>query len=150
MSESPSQQPSAVQPQQKSWWGRNWIWVVPVGCLTPLLLCGGCLGLFVFGIFGALKSSEVYQQAVAKAQASEEVQSAIGEPIVAGTFVSGSIEVSGASGNADLAIPISGPKGSATVYAVAKKSAGRWSYTTLEVEVKGAAGRIDLLADESR
>jgi len=108
------------------------------------------LGLFVFGIFGALKSSEVYQQAVAKAQASEEVQSAIGEPIVAGTFVSGSIEVSGASGNADLAIPISGPKGSATVYAVAKKSAGRWSYTTLEVEVKGAAGRIDLLADESR
>lgn len=54
------------QPAQRSWWGRNWKWVAPVGCLGPLLGCGGCLSIFVIGIFSALKSSDVYQEALAK------------------------------------------------------------------------------------
>ena len=40
---------------------------------------------------------------------------------------------------------ISGPKGKGTIYVVAKKSAGEWSYSRMEVEVEGQPGRIDLL-----
>ncbi|MEX0701876.1 MAG: cytochrome c oxidase assembly factor 1 family protein [Planctomycetales bacterium] len=132
------------QPPQRNWWSRNWKWVVPVGCLTPVVVCGGGIALLVFGVFGAIKSSDVYTEAIARAKANEEVQAALGEPIEEGFLVSGNINVSDATGNADLAIPISGPKGNGTIHAVATKVAGKWEYSTLEVEVPGRAGRIDL------
>ena len=39
---------------QKSWFGRNWKWVVPVGCLTPILVCGGFFTLIFGAVFGML------------------------------------------------------------------------------------------------
>jgi hypothetical protein len=57
----------------------------------------------------------------------------------------GNINISGSSGEADLAIPISGPEDKGTIYAVAEKSAGRWIYSILEVEIKTTGERIDLL-----
>jgi Cytochrome oxidase complex assembly protein 1 len=132
------------QPPSRTWWRRNWKWVVPVGCLTPLLLCGGLTTLIFFLVFGTIKSSDVYTEALARAKANEEVKALLGEPIEAGFWVSGSFEVSGPSGKADLAIPISGPKGSATLYAVATKTGGGWQYSTLEVAPQDAGARIDL------
>jgi hypothetical protein len=133
--------------EQKSWFRRNLKWLIPVGCVLPLLACVGfvaAIGLFVFGV---IRSSEVYTQALERARASEEVQAALGTPIEDGWFVSGSINTSGSSGNADFAIPLSGPNGSATLYVVATKSADRWRFSTLDVAVEDSADRIDLLAN---
>lgn len=130
-----------------TWWSRNWKWVVPVGCLTPIIVCGGGITLILAIVFGAMKSSDVYTEALARARASEEVIEALGEPIEPGFFVSGSIEVTGPSGNADLSIPIRGPQGSATIYVVATKTAGEWEFSTLEVAPKGSDSRIDLLGE---
>jgi hypothetical protein len=132
------------QPPQRSWWGRNWKWVVPVGCVTPLLVCGGGITLIVVLVFGAIKSSDVYTEAVARAKANPEVKSRLGEPVEAGFWASGKVEVSGPSGEADLTIPLSGPKGSATLRAVATKTGGKWEYSTLEVTPGDSGGRIDL------
>jgi hypothetical protein len=60
-------------------------------------------------------------------------------------FVTGNIHVSGASGDAGLSIPLSGPNGEATLFVEARKSAGRWTYSTLIVEIKATQQRIDLL-----
>ena len=130
------------QAPKPSWWSRNWKWVVPVGCLTPIVVCCGGGTLILLLAFGAIKSSDPYKEALERAKANEEVKGLLGEPIEAGFFVSGSIETSGASGKADLSIPISGPKGSATIYVTASKTAGKWEYSTLEVAKNGA--RIDL------
>jgi len=130
---------------KRTWWSRNWKWVVPVGCLTLVLVCGGLPTLLFFVIVGSIKSSDAYTEALAKAKANEEVKTLLGEPIEAGFWVNGSIEVSGPSGKADLAIPISGPKGSATLYVVATKTAGKWQYSKLEVAPKDSGARIDLL-----
>jgi len=46
---------------------------------------------------------------------------------------------------ADLAIPISGPKGKGTIYVKAAKSLGRWTYSDLIVEIQATRNRIDLL-----
>ena len=48
------------QSQKRSWWNRNWKWVVPAGCLTPILVCGGFITLVFVFVFGAIKSSDVY------------------------------------------------------------------------------------------
>jgi len=130
---------------QQGWFGRNWKWFVPAGCLTLLIMCGA----FVAGILGiveaSLKSSDAYRLALAKAQSDPRVAAKLGQPVQPGWFMSGNIGVSGGSGDADISIPISGPNGKGTIYVVAKKIAGEWQFETLQVGVENQPGRIDLL-----
>ena len=138
--------PSQLQSQPQGWFARHWKAVVGVGCLGVVILGGALVAGIFFLVMGGIRSSDAYQQALAKANASPEVVVRLGQPIQPGWMVSGSINVSGPTGDADLAIPVSGPKGKGTIYAVAKKSAGQWTYSRLEVEIEGQPGRIDLLA----
>ena len=136
----------------RSWWSRNWKWVVPVGCLVlllPLLAFAGFLGAILAVVFGSIKSTDVYKEALDSARSHPAVVEALGQPVEDGWFMSGSINTSGPSGSADIAIPIHGPKGEGKLYAVASKSAGEWEYQTLEVEVEGREDRIDLLQAEA-
>ena len=135
------------EPAPKNWWSRNWKWVVPVGVLAPILVCGGFVTLLVSFVFGLMKNSGAYQEAVAAARADTAVVAALGTPIEEGFFVTGNIELNNTSGYADLAIPISGPRGEAVIYVVAKKSGGRWSYSTLEVALEEPGQWVDLLGD---
>ena len=134
------------EPVQRSWWSRNWKWVVPVGLVTPVLLCGAPIALILSVVFGAIKSSDVYTHSLATARANEHVKATLGEPVEPGFMLSGNININGPSGNANLAIPLSGPKASATLYVVAEKRAGKWEYSTMEVAPEGQGERIDLLA----
>lgn len=133
---------------EKEWYERNKKWAVPLGVVVTILAMVGFFGgvfLFVFGVF---KYSDVYVKSLTQAQASPAVIQILGEPIEEGYLVFGSIHVNGPSGEADIAIPISGPKGSGTIYAVATKSAGIWHFQVLEVDIKGSEERIDLLDDK--
>ena len=135
---------------KKNWWGRNWAWFVPVGCLTGLLIFAGIIALLMSFVFGMMKSSPGYKEALTKARANALVIQNLGEPIVEGYFVSGNIKESGASGVAELAIPITGPKGNATVYVESKKSLGEWAILNLVVEINNSKQRINLMEVESK
>jgi len=138
--------PRAMPPKKPvTWWQRNWKWFVPVGCLGLLAIFTGFVVLIVTIVFGMIKSSDVYKGALARAKADPAVEMALGIPIEEGLFVMGNINISGSSGEADLAIPISGPDDEATIYAVAKKSAGQWTFLTLVVKIKSTGERIDLM-----
>jgi hypothetical protein len=132
------------QPVNRSWWSRNWKWVLPVGCLTPLVLCCGGVAIIASVIFGTLKSSDVYTEALAAAKSNDEVKALLGEPIEAGMWVLGEITLQNNSGSANLTIPISGPKGSATVDAAATKVAGKWTFSVLEVTADDGNTHINL------
>ena len=133
------------EPVRGSWWSRNWKWFVPAGCLSMIVLFAAFIGSILLVATSAMKSSDVYKDAVAKAQANPEVVEALGTPMTTGFFTSGSINVSGPSGDAKLSIPLSGPKGKATIQVEAKKSAGEWTYSKLVVEVENPQKQIDLL-----
>jgi len=92
-----------------------------------------------------MKSTDVYKGALTRAQAHPSVIEALGAPIKEGFLVSGNTNVNGASGEANLSIPISGPNGKATIYVAANKSLGRWNYSGLIVEITKTHQRIDLL-----
>lgn len=132
-------------PKKRSWWGRNWLWVVPVGCLLPILSCVGIITMIVTLVFGMLKSSHPYQDSFATLQSDPRVISALGTPIEADFFVSGQINLQNSSGNANLSYGVTGPNGSATVYVVATKSAGKWTYSELIVTPDTNNQDIDLL-----
>src|SRR6185295_12498533 len=142
-------EPTPSAQLQRSWWSRNWKWAVPVGCLVlllPLLAIAGFVGTILAIVFGSIKSTDVYEEALTRARSSPAVIEALGQPVEDGWWMSGHINTSGPSGSADISIPLHGPKGKGTLYAVATKSAGRWEYQKLEVEVDGKEERIDLLA----
>jgi hypothetical protein len=133
--------------QASSWWSRNWKWFVPAGCLSCLVIgCGGAAAIVAL-VFGTMKSSDAYQQAVAAARTSPAVEKALGTPLEEGYFTTGSIQVSGPAGNAQLAIPITGPKAQGTLYVEALKSAGQWRFSTFVLEVEPTRQRINLLED---
>jgi hypothetical protein len=91
-----------------------------------------------------IKSSEPYKHAVAQAQSNAQVQAALGTPIEPGFFVAGSINLNNDAGTAQMAIPVKGPKGSGNVTVNATKSAGTWTYQTLEFRQDGSQQPIDL------
>lgn len=126
------------------------------GCLKWTALgCGGLLALgivlaVVIGavVLGSIRSSGAYEQALADVRESPRMQEALGTPIEPGWWVSGSVDVSGPSGEAGISFPVSGPEGEATVYVEASRRAGRWILTLLEAELEGGE-RIDLLGEET-
>jgi hypothetical protein len=96
-------------------------------------------------VFTAVKSTDVYKDALTRAKAHPAVIEALGSPITEGFLVSGNTNVNGASGEANLSIPISGPKGKGTIYVAATKSLGRWNYSGFVLEIATTHQRIDLL-----
>jgi Cytochrome oxidase complex assembly protein 1 len=138
----PVTQPVAPKP---NWWNRNWKWFVPLGCFTVTLLFLAFVGSIVLIVFSAMKSTDIYKEALARAKTDPAVIEALGSPIKDGFILSGNTNVNGASGESNLAIPISGPKGKGTIYVSATKSLGQWNYSGLVVEVGQTHERIDLL-----
>jgi hypothetical protein len=133
------------------WWSRNWKWFVPTGCCLGTLLCVilavAVFGFSIFAIFSgvsaALKGSEPYKVAVARANANEKVIAALGTPMTEG-FPSGSINTHNDTGDVDLSIPISGPKGKGTIHVVGTRSAETWTYSKMSVTITGTGQTIDL------
>ena len=51
--------------KQKSWLGRNWLWLLPVsGCLTVILLFVFGVGAIFLGVTKALKNATPYEYAI--------------------------------------------------------------------------------------
>jgi len=138
--------PLHPEPLKKSWLERRPLWKIPLGCLILFLLIGIFGSIVMTIITTSFHNSDVYKQAVAKAVESSQVRDAIGEPIHPGWFVSGQLNVSGGTGSADLLIPISGPRGSGSIRAVATRNRGVWRYTDLQVNIKSRSETIDLLS----
>lgn len=118
---------------------------MPAGCFSILILFVAFVGAIALIVFGAMKSTDVYKDALARARVNSTVIEVLGSPITEGFLISGNTNVNGASGEANLSIPISGPKGKGTIYIAANKSLGRWNYTGLIVEIAKTHQRIDLL-----
>lgn len=117
------------------------------GCVSfaavLFLVFGFTAGIF-FLIMGSFKSSPVYLQAMDAARSDARVVQSLGQPIESGWFITGSISEQGLSGDANLVIPISGPRKGGTLYASARKGDGVWQFYTLAVQVDGQDGLIIL------
>jgi uncharacterized membrane protein YgcG len=115
---------------------------VVAGIALLVILFVGAIFAFVFTL---VKSAEPYQHAIQVVASDARAQQKLGSRIEARWWSSGSINTSGSSGSADLAIPVRGSSGSGTVYVAAKKSAGQWNYEKLELEIDGQQERVDFL-----
>jgi len=136
------------EPEPAKGRGCSWVVIIPLGCLGLAICIAGVVGLVLLRATGAVKSSELYMEALAQVQASPEVKEALGSPIEGGIARSASFHVDGASGDAEAKIPIAGPKGRGTLHAVAEKIGTKWKFTTLEVTIEATGATINLLPEE--
>jgi TonB family protein len=125
------------QPQQKGCLGRNWKWMLPVGCLGLILAGVVLVGGIIFVAMSAIKSSEVYRGALGVVQTHPAAVERLGQPIQDGWFVQGNIKLDASGGNANFQIPVSGPKNSGTLHVRAVSPDGSWMYERLDLVVGG-------------
>lgn len=138
--------PLHPEPMKKSWIEQNPYWKIPLGCLTLVFLLGLFFAIVMTIVTTSFRNSDVYKQALAQAASNSQVRDLIGEPLKPAWLISGQLNVSGSTGNANLLIPISGPRGKGAIRAVANKTGGVWRFTYLQVSVDGQPASIDLLS----
>ena len=140
--------PLQPAPMQKGWLDRHPLWKIPLGfvILVGLVIVGAAPNILHWV---AIRRSDVYKQVVARAEMHPVLREQLGEPIRPGWLVFGEYRVRGGAGIAKLSIPISGPRGKATIHVVATRGLGIWWYSTLTAEVDGRAMPIALLSDRA-
>lgn len=132
--------------QQKNWFGRNWLWVLPVGgCLTIILLFVFGIGALVFGVSKVVKNSTPYEYAFDLAKNDLTVQEALGAPVITDGLFQGNISIKNDRGEADLKIPIKGENNEGTLVVVAHKDDEDWVYEKLYVLIKDTQEEINLI-----
>ena len=131
---------------QKSWFGRNWVWAVPLGgCLTLILLLVFGVGAALFGVSKLFSSSEPYKYAVEQASTSPRVIELLGEPIETAGIMQGKISTSNNSGEVNITIPLKGSHGKGSVTIRGIKTNNSWVYDELYVLIKETQEKINLL-----
>jgi hypothetical protein len=141
---------SSVDRPRRGWLARNWIWLVPTTLVGLGLFCSGaCVGIYA-AVFGVLKSSAPYQMALERVQSEPQLIRRLGEPIEGvGWFPSGEVNDENDRGDARLDLDVAGPKGKAHVHAEARRIAGHWGLTRVEVTPDGGPRIVlDLSKDE--
>jgi hypothetical protein len=138
--------PGGPGPQRPS--NKKIIWIIVSIVAVVLVVAVLFVGAILVAVFSAIKSSTPYQHAVEVATHDSRVRAALGPPLKQGWIAGGSINVAGDSGHADLSIPLEGAAHKGTLYVVARKAEGEWTYQTLALRVADTGERIDLLLPE--
>jgi hypothetical protein len=134
------------QVQQKNWFARNWLWLVPVGgCFTIISLFIFGIGAIFFGVTNVLKNSTPYEFAVKLASNNIKVIEYLGEPIETHRIMSGNISVHNDAGEVDIEIPLKGSKGEGSIIVIGEKIDGEWFYEELYILIKETNEKINLL-----
>ena len=129
--------------QQQNWFSRNWKWLLPVGCLVPMVCCGVFGAGTYFAVTKVIQSSGAYTEAITKVNQNPEVNELLGGPVMPGMGMSGSVKENDNSGSADFTVPIKGSKGEGSMHVVAVQANGVWTCTTIDVVAGGKT--IDVL-----
>jgi hypothetical protein len=115
--------------------------------MAGLILDGVFIALAVTGLIAfltAIKSDTLFVAGLKEVQHNPKAIQVLGEPIHHGFGFMGSLESSGPTGKADIAMPVEGSKNKGTIYIKAEKQAGQWHTKVLQLAVDGQDQRIDL------
>ncbi|TDU70853.1 cytochrome oxidase complex assembly protein 1 [Prosthecobacter fusiformis] len=114
------------------------------GCLAVILLAIGFVASIFFIVMLFMRGADASVESLKRAQNSPQMKEALGEPIQMGWWVMGSFNSTAEEGQANLTIPVSGPRGSASIQTEATKEKGTWNYTRMTAELPTGT-TVDLL-----
>lgn len=138
---SPENQLNNEPINQKTWWQRNWKWVVPV-CGMLLI---SIIVFFTSGMGGiatdfaqAYSDTELYEKAINKAEADPRVQELLGkiQPIDKTAILEGEADYSNNDQTVNSTIRIIGAKGKARMDITAFRKNNEWVYSKINIRIK--------------
>ena len=131
--------------EQKSWFRRNWKWLVPtLGCSTIIVL----IIIAVVGFFTFIKNPEPIDYGMDLASKNEQVINLLGEPLEKEGLPKGQFTFStGSGGEIDFVVPIKGPKGNAFLHVKGYEKDDEWVYEELFVEIPDGGINIPLIEE---
>ncbi|WP_430411431.1 cytochrome c oxidase assembly factor Coa1 family protein [Kordia sp.] len=130
---------------RKNWWQRNWKWFVPTGCLTLIVVFVIFIVAMFFTVTSMLKESTPYVDAFEAATNNSYVIEQLGEPIEQSALIQGQISISNSASDADISIPLKGPKGEAMLHVIGTKNNSEWSYSKMKVYFTTSKDSLNLL-----
>jgi len=132
------------QVREKSWFSRNWGWVLGGGCLSLIVVVVLLFAGIFYKIADTVKQSDAYSHAYEKAIDNEKVVSLLGEPIETNGVGTSSFKYDNGLNTAELMIPIKGPKEEGVIIVDAVKKDNVWNYNKLYVVINGEKEKINL------
>ena len=134
---------------QRSWFSKNWPWVLPMGC------CSGCLvfiiisflgiGTAAFSIFNELKELSPIEDILITVNKNPKAIEALGENIKTNGFPNGDVSLNNNDGDIKFSIDVVGEKGEGTLYVNGIRANKEWVYEDLYLLIKETAEEINLL-----
>lgn len=138
---------NTLEEQKKNWWQRNWKWFVPTGCLTLFALFVIFIVIIFFTVTSMMEESTPYVDAYKAATTNSYVIEELGEPIEPSSMIQGSISISNSNGDADIRIPLKGPKGEALLHVIGTKNNDIWKYSKMKVYFVASKDSLNLLQE---
>ncbi|MCR6687711.1 cytochrome c oxidase assembly factor Coa1 family protein [Pseudoxanthomonas sp.] len=139
--------PPPLPVARPGWWRRHWRWAAPVLVLAVLLFLAAGIASFAFGVMATMKSSGAYRHAMEIARADPVLADALGRPVSAAWYFSGSIHNENGRSRATLGIPLEGPRGSAHLQVEGTGRDCSWTFQVLEARIDADGRVIDLRRD---
>jgi hypothetical protein len=127
--------------EQKSWWKKNWKWVVSVGgvflFLITFSISTGLLGISA-DIAQAYSDTQLYDKALDQVKSDERVIELLGEiqPIDKLAILEGSVEYSNDNKTVKSSIRLVGTKGRAALDIIADRLDNKWHYRKINLRIK--------------
>jgi hypothetical protein len=134
------------QGDHRSWFKRNWKWVVPGGgCVLVIIF----IVVLAFGMIGGISNlfeeSTPYQLALELANSDSRVTELMGTGIESDGMAKGNITYSNGTQSSILEIPIKGSKSDGVLLLNAYKEGDDWLFRELKVVAVGRTDTISLL-----
>ena len=134
---------------QRSWFSRNWPWVLPVGCcsgcLLMIVLFIGGIGASMFSVFSEFKDSTPIEEVLITVNANPKAIEFLGNDIISDGFPSGNISFDNDNGEVDFLLDVIGSKGEGVLTVNGIRIDKKWVYEDLYLTVKETQEQINLL-----
>ena len=127
--------------EQKSWWNRNWKWLVSVSGIilisSTIFFSSGLNGI-ASDLVQAYADTELYNNALKKAKSNERVTYLLGkiEPIDKLAIMEGQVEYTNDNKTVNSSIRIIGTEGKARLDISANRINNTWNYTKISIRIK--------------
>lgn len=127
--------------KQKSWWKRNWKWVVPVSGIILIsfaIFFSSGMGGIATDLAQAYADTELYKEALEKAKSDERVQELLGEiePIDKLAILEGEVHYTNNHQTVNSTIRLKGTKGKARMDITADRINDEWNYNKINIRIK--------------
>lgn len=127
--------------KQKSWWKRNWKWLVPVCGIILIFISiffSSGMGGVTTNLAQAYADVELYDNAVKMAQSDARVKELLGEiqPIDKLAIIEGQVEYSDGNKTVNTTIRVIGTKGKGNLDISANRINDVWVYKIIKIRIK--------------